>query len=302
MKVVLQRLNGEPNTDPPEVALSAEEETRLVLDHPVIAHHAGHRWSVNAKQEMVFKHQPIQAMRLVYFGNLAVPRQTPQKLMGLVSGQLGDIVRSGFLKRPKNFLHLHLVLPTPQRVQWVQRHLLRPLGLAQHPRVQTRFSYRNTYEYPGIAWVYDLAKTAGPNDLIGYCHSKGASHKTPARAPRLGIEKALTAKVMCAWQRVKTVFDVMPALKLAAITTSNTSIGWFNFWWGRPVHLVKQGQPVRDPVRKWFWEVWLTKNPAPVHEQLNLQAHPHQGMFSIGSSYSRGFTLDGSSPKKIIRF
>jgi len=302
MKIVLQRLFPNHNDEPFEVPLSKIEETQVKKNYPAIALHGNHQWSIKEHQEVVFQDKPIEKMHIVYFGNLAVPRQTPQKLLAIVSGQLASILRSGFLKCEQNILHIHLVLPHPRRVPSASTSLLRRLGIFRHPRVEVRFSFRNAYEFPGIAWVYALAAVAGPNDLIGYCHSKGASHKTSARQPRLPIEKALTQKVICAWRRVKTIFSVMPNLKIAAITTSSTSIGWFNFWWARPSHLLKQGMPVRNPVRKWWWEVWLAQKPAPVNEQLNLQAYPRRGMFSIGSTYSRGFTLDGSRPHKIIQF
>lgn len=299
MKVVLQKLLNKTGA-PVEVPLSADEETHIQKDHPVIVRHGGHQWSVKANQEMVFQDKPVEKMHLVYFGNLAVPRQTPQKLMALVSGQLASILRSGFLKRDQNVLHLHLVLAHPRRVAWVNQRLLRRLGILRHPRVKVRFSYRNAFEFPGIARVYALATSAGPNDLIGYCHSKGASHKTTARRPRLAIEKALTAKVMCAWRRVKTIFSVMPALKVGAVTTSERGIGWYNFWWVRPSHVLTQPLPKQKPIRKWYWEWWLGITPAPLQHRLNLRANPKRGMFSIGSVYRLGNTLVGSRPIKKI--
>jgi hypothetical protein len=228
-------------------------------------------------------------VHLIYFCNLGLPNT--KRLVSLVKGQLGDVIGSKFLLSPSHFLYLHFVLSAPKAIGVVNAEILRPLGVENHPQVVVRMSYENLFEYPGIEWVYSLA-VKHPRSIIGYFHSKGASHK--GVKGRHCQEVQLTRKVTCQWDRAVNMFQILPRIKICAATTSKHGLGWYNFWWARASHLAAQPEPVALPPRKWHWECWIGSVPAEPSSRFNLVARPKAGMCSLGSSYSRGIHLDNA--------
>lgn len=123
--------------------------------------------------------------------------------------------------------------------------------------VQFSYSYENTYEYPGIAKLYEKANE-DPEKIYLYFHSKGMVFYGEAK--RNKIEIYLFEKIIKNWENILDIFEKNPDKNKVTLGCSMEGFCWFNFFWVRGSYLKNNCTPPIITDNRYYYESYITSD------------------------------------------
>jgi hypothetical protein len=144
------------------------------------------------------------------------------------------------------------------------------------------YTFRNTYEYPGIMQVWQLAQTLSvaeaTRSVVLYFHSKGmvnVYHGESHAQARSASERHLFQTVIVPWQSIVHGMQMDATINKAGYVASDSGYIFFNFWWARLRYI--QGLPRPQLTQRFYYEVWLRTRPT------HVVAHPRSIRWSLAA-------------------
>lgn len=257
--------------------------------------YGGHRILENVPFKISKTNTISRGIDLVYFINT----QNCPGYIHIMSSQLGDLVRSGLLEYAK--LHVCITCNEDQDVKGDVLNIV--------PNASVETSHINTYEYPGIRKVWDLANKY-PNRITLYFHSKGITHiPNPHKYMcRTYTEKILFHNLITQWKKIIDVFDTFSNINICASICSEKGFPWFNFWWVRNRFIVDY---IIEPVitkDRHYYELWLSQsrkdncnyNPNQLIDKVMKYRDYFNDIYNVMASINIGSCSEGDVERQFL--
>jgi len=169
----------------------------------------------------------------------------------IIGDQVRDVIKSGILEAAV----LEVVLSGSEADTAECLRLLRELlGDKQFHHTEAR---GNTFEYPGIHRLWEVAQGCGDDEILVYIHSKGMSHRWhDGRTHRSPDEARLTRHTLSRWREVPGLM-VGDVTKIGLFPCENHGWIWFNFFYIRASHLRASLEPRVSMGDRYYYESYI---------------------------------------------
>lgn len=162
---------------------------------------------------------------------------------GIIPGQLEDVQNSGLFDRPFTKFYAIVSAQNTSRFEWFKN-----LDVIKKYQPEIHHTTRNTYEFPGIRFFYELG-CQNPSDLFLYFHSKGVRYYRG----RIGMEVTLTREIVANWKNMLTLIAAHPASHTYGL--GGPGYQWMNFYYARGSLFPYVPKPMVLKNR-WWYEEW----------------------------------------------
>jgi len=186
-------------------------------------------------------------IRVVYFANIYVCKNDP---LSLVLLQLTALKATRLLEMST----IDIVVCGPPEMELKSRVSIASLLI---PRVNLIYSNENAHEYPGLLRFWEIAQEVhgDENTVLLYYHSKGIT-RYRGDGIRDGTERWAFNVVIEPWERVRSLFAVLPTITKIGITHNESGWMWHNVFWARASYVSRVERPKRDSDR-YYYERWI---------------------------------------------
>jgi hypothetical protein len=126
------------------------------------------------------------------------------------------------------------------------------------PKAKVTVGNNNTFEYPGIHRVWELANlhpNLPPSTILLYLHGKGTVNGDPDVIRTVDNER-LTRIVIKPWKDIVEHFEKRTELMKAGYALASSGHVWYNFFWVRSSYVRRLDEPVID-MNRYYYEGWL---------------------------------------------
>lgn len=173
----------------------------------------------------------------------------------IIPGQLEDVKKSGLFDRPFTKFYVIVSAQNTSRLEW-----LNSLDVIKQYRPEIHHTTRNTFEFPGIRFLYELG-CKNPNDLFLYFHNKGVRYYRG----RIGMEVVLTREIVANWKNMLTLIAAHPTFHTFGL--GGPGYQWMNFYYARGSLFPFVPKPLILKNR-WWYEEWCGYDIAPFDVSL----------------------------------
>jgi hypothetical protein len=160
----------------------------------------------------------------------------------IIPAQMAEVQASGLLDRPNTKLYFIVV-----SISQLQRTWFDNLDVVKRYKPFVLHSERNTFEFPGIRFLYELG-CQNQNDLFLYFHSKGARYNKG----RIGMEMVLTKELLVSWRDLLSLLVANPLSLTYGL--GGPAYQWQNFFYMRGALFPIVPKPHVDGNRYWYEE------------------------------------------------
>lgn len=181
-------------------------------------------------------------------------------------------------------------------------HSAADLVLDLLPAAQVTLHNKNTFEYPGIHRLWEVANShhLPRSTILLYFHGKGMwnGNHTVIRSEE---NKRLTRVVLEPWRDVLQHFKDRPELMKAGYAMSHGGWVWYNFFWVRDSYLRRLVEPIVTP-RRHYYEDWLGRLKSYKETRASTgQAQPDNYPLESGGGATAedGLSLCGNEQLKL---
>lgn len=193
----------------------------------------------------------VKNINIVYFAWI----NEKKNWKNIISGQFQDIIDSDILNYAK--IHIVVCCENTNLTAEVKDLFINKLERNSTYEYDLEITEVNTYEYPGIKKLYDLAAIE-PEKYYLYLHSKGIFNYGNID-DRHNNELTLTKGTVYLHKQVIQKFEEnldIVKIGLFPSRSNNQKFIWFNFFWVRGDYLLSCQDPIITPDR-YYYEKWL---------------------------------------------
>lgn len=166
----------------------------------------------------------------------------------IIGDQMRDVIKSGILEASS----LEVVLSgSPGDTTECLRRLRGLLGSTPFHSTE---SQGNTFEYPGIHRLWEVAQGCADDEILVYIHSKGMSHHRIIR--RSPDEARLTRHTLSRWREIPALM-IGDVSKIGLFPCENHGWIWFNFFYIRASHLKASLEPRLSMNDRYYYESYI---------------------------------------------